>query len=156
MGIVGPHISGHNERDNKPSAVLELCVHRPVPGTCYQAATCPVARQRLGRDKAGQCDAAGDRLPVNTPSPPPRHCPANPPDINTAATPITDGSPAPGSQWPVSPQPPRQCANMRGRSSGRGSQGAAGGRGSSQTLAGRVETQTRDTALSHRAGTQAV
>ena len=106
-----------------------------------------VARQRLGRVRQsrsvwtlGCCwRQATCQYPPPLP-PPPRHCPANPPDINTADTPITDGSPAPGSQWPVAPQPPRQCANMRGRSSGRGSYK---GRGSSQTLAGRVETQTR-------------
>ena len=126
--------------------VLELCVHSVVarhllPGRHLPSGSSE-AEAGTGQTKQVSVDT-GMLLEtgyLSIPPPPPHHCPANPPDINTADTPITDGSPAPGSQWPVSPQPPRQCANMRGRSSGRGSYK---GRGSSQTLAGRVETQTR-------------
>ena len=128
--------------------VLELCVHCVVarhllPGRHLPSGSSE-AEAGTGQTKQVSVDTGmlleTGYLSIPSPPPSPRHCPANPPDINTADTPITDGSPAPGSQWPVSPQPPRQCANMRGRSSGRGSYK---GRGSSQTLAGRVETQTR-------------
>ena len=148
------------QSDNKPcTGVVCPLVTRAVPGTCYQAATCPVARQRLGRDKAGQCghwDAAGDRLPVNTPPltslPPPAIVLLIPPTstLPTLLSPMGARHRVPSGQCPHSRRD--NVLTCGGGAVG----GAAGGRGSSQTLAGRVETQTRDTALSHRAGTQAV